>query len=304
LRPQPLRWSIAILVSGFICYLLTRHLAGPVLRLQTAARQLSEGNLAARATPALENRRDELGVLVRDFNYMAERIERLVRTQQELIRDISHELRSPLARLTVALELARKHSGAEAQEALERIELESERLNELIGRLLTLARIQSATAPPERSAVSLRSVIEDIAADARFEAVARGCNVIVDGARDCVVQGSPELLRSAIENVVRNSIRYTAPQTNIEVSLECGAENGRTAVVHIRDHGPGVPETELQNLFRPFYRVASARERETGGTGIGLAITQEAMRLHGGTARAQNAAGGGLDVELRLPLQT
>src|SRR5437762_3463592 len=297
-KTQMIRWLIAVAVSGLICYLLTRYLTSPILRLQSAARNIAAGDLTARAEPKAAARRDELGQLVRDFNNMAGRIETLVRTQQQLLRDISHELRSPLARLTVALGLARQRATAEISPQLDRIERESERLNEMIGRLLTLARIQAATEPPEGTSISLRQLIEEIAADARYEASARNCDVIVTVPADCVVAGAPQLLYSAVENVVRNAVRYTSAGTNVEISLRCDNGNG---IIRVRDHGPGVPDAELPNLFRPFYRVGSARERESGGSGIGLAITDGAIRLHGGKARARNSDDGGLEVTLSLP---
>lgn len=298
---QARNWAIAFLISGFVCYILTRYLTGPVLRLRSAARNIAAGDLSARAPVPLGRRHDELGELVRDFNEMAFRIEELVRSQQQLIRDISHELRSPLARLTMALGLARDRQGPEAEAALDRIEREAERLNEMISRLLVLARIQAATTPPEKTAVSLAALVNDVAEDAEFEAKGRGCNVEFQAKGDCTILGSQDLLRSAVENVVRNALRYTAPQSTVEITMECG--NGGPAEIHVRDHGPGIPEAELSKVFRPFYRVASARDRQSGGTGIGLAITEGAMRLHGGSARAQNAQGGGLEVTLSVPTE-
>ena len=308
------RLLLALVVSAAICYLLTRYLTAPILRLRTATGEIASGDLSARAAPALARRRDELGSLVRDFNIMAERIESLVVAQQQLIRDISHELRSPLARLNVALGLARQRSTEEARAALDRIERESERLNEMIGRLLTLARLQGATDPPARTTVSLRALLDEVVSDAQFEAVQNSCDVQLQVEDDCTIEGSPELLHSAFENVIRNAVRYTAPHTAVEISLSCdvssaaedngknGATGTDTAVIRVRDHGPGVPASELENLFRPFYRVAEARDRESGGTGIGLAITEGAVRLHGGTVRAFNEPAGGLTVKITLPV--
>jgi two-component system, OmpR family, sensor histidine kinase CpxA len=297
-----LRWVLAILISGLICYLLALYLTRPILRLQAATRELAAGNLAARAGGAMEKRRDEIGQLVRDFNQMAERIETLMDSELQLIRDISHELRSPLARLNVALGLARQRAGADATPHLDRIEREAERLNELIGRLLTLARLEGAAVPPEQAPVSLSELVREVAEDAGFEAESRHCSVEVQAAESCMAVGSPDLLRSAVENVVRNAVRYTAEGTQVRIELACvGFDGGQWASIRVRDHGPGLPESELNNVFRPFYRVASARERETGGTGLGLAITERAVRLHGGSVRASNAPGGGLLVEMRLP---
>jgi two-component system sensor histidine kinase CpxA len=305
LRKQALRWALAILISGLICYGLTSYLTRPILRLRTAAGQIAAGDLSARADQKMALRRDEIGDLVRDFNHMAERIEGLVTSQRQLISDISHELRSPLARLNVALGLARQRAAAEAGSALDRIEREAERLNELIGQLLTLARLDSGTPPMQTEAIRLTPLLEEIAADADFEAAVKNCAVKLDGVQDCTVRGSREMLRSAIENVVRNAVRYTPEGSEVDISLDCevGMDNTRWAVVRVRDFGPGVPESELPKLFRPFYRVANARERETGGAGLGLAITQRTLKLHGGSVQARNADRG-LVVEMRLAMNS
>ncbi|MGA3209691.1 MAG: ATP-binding protein [Terriglobales bacterium] len=299
---EVLRWTMAIVISGLICLLLTRHLTMPILRLGMAARQLAAGDLGARA-PVPGNRSDEIGVMVQDFNRMAERIEGLVNSQRQLISDISHELRSPLARLSVALGLARQRAGTGAAAPLDRIEREADQLNELIGKLLTLARLETAALPPEQSSVDLQELLMQIVDDAAFEAQERGCDVrlqpLVSGTRSFPVLGSADLLRSALENVIRNAVRYTAPGTAVAITLAC---DGRSVVVHVRDHGPGVPEVELANLFRPFYRLADARDRQTGGTGLGLTIAERAVRLHGGSIRASTLKGNkGLDVEIILP---
>jgi signal transduction histidine kinase len=312
-RQEIWRQLIAIAVSGLICYLLALSLTRPILRVQAAAESFSRGDLHARVAGTTVRQRDQLGALARDFNRMADRIETLFGSQQRLMRDISHELRSPLARLNVALELARQQAGETARESLDRIQLESERLNALIERLLTLARLQAAGAPPQPERISMRGLLQAIAADARFEAVARNVALQLDLSADCIVVASPELLRSAIENVARNAVQYTAAASVVEIGLECvgaaappfAASDAPSpplfAVVRVRDHGPGLPEEELARIFMPFYRASGGRERETGGAGIGLAITQAAVTLHGGTVTARNARGGGLEVELRLP---
>jgi len=298
------RWLLVVLISCLVCYWLTRYFTKPIIRLRAATRSLASGNLSARAGQDIAKRRDELGDLVRDFNSMANRIEDLLTSQQQLISDISHELRSPLARLNVALGLARQRAGDGAASALERIEVEADRLNDMIGQLLLLARMEGAVEPAGRGDVDLKELLGDVVSDAAYEAQEQNTNVrlIADGA--CRIEASAEQLRSALENVVRNGVRYTAPGTEVEVRLTCAdLRNGqRRAQITVRDHGPGVPEPELPKIFQPFYRVTTARDRQTGGTGLGLAITDRAVRLHGGMVTATNAPGGGLQVKIDLPV--
>ncbi len=294
---------IGIISSGLVCYLLARYLTSPVVRLRAATQRLAAGDLSARAGGLAARRRDEMAQLVRDFDTMAERLEATVNAQARLLNDISHELRSPLARLNVASALAHQRAGVEAHSALERIDLEAERLNELIGGLLTIARLDSGNDARQKSPIPLGEMIEGIAADADFEAQGRNCRVESIIRQDCTVMGSPILLHSAIENVVRNAARYTQEGTSVQISLERGeGSGGPQAVVRIVDSGPGVPEEELDKLFRPFYRIDDARGRQTGGVGLGLAITERAIRLHGGSVKASNRPEGGLQVEIRLPL--
>jgi signal transduction histidine kinase len=295
---------IAVLSSGLVCYVLARYLTAPIVRLRAATQRLAAGDLTARAAALPTRRRDEIGELVRDFDAMAERLEGLVNAQSHLLNDVSHELRSPLARLNVALGLARRRTGPDAQGALERIELEAERLNELIGRLLTLARLEGGEDSMQKSQIHLEDLLRQIAEDADFEAQSRNCRVnhIID--RDCVVVGNPALLHSAIENVVRNATRYTSEGTVVEVRLEkADRANGPEAVLTVLDSGPGVPQDALDKLFQPFYRLDDARNRETGGVGLGLAITERTVRLHGGSVSAANRPEGGLVVEIRIPIR-
>lgn len=294
---------IAIVSSGVVSYFLARYLTAPVVRLRTATQQLAAGDLTARAEAPPKRRRDEIAELVRDFNGMAARLEDLVNAQNRLLNDVSHELRSPLARLNVALGLARQRTGPEAQGALERIEREAERLNELIGRLLTIARLESGEEAVQKSAVNLEEMLHEICKDADFEAQSRNCRVKCVIADACIVMGHARLLHSAIENVVRNATRYTREGTEVEIRLEKAQDaKGAEAVVRVTDSGPGVPEEVLDKLFRPFYRLDDARNRQTGGVGLGLAITERTVRLHGGRVKAANRPEGGLIVEIRLPL--
>lgn len=302
------RWIVSIIVSGLVCYWLTRYLTRPILRMREAARRISSGDLSTRLEPRLARRHDEFGELVRDFNTMADRIESLVAAQRQLLSDISHELRSPLARMSLALELARQRSTPESAAVLDRMEREADRLNDLIGNLLTISRLDSKAPAPESAVVDLTDLIQEVAADAQFEARSRKCEVKVSAVDACSVRGNAELLRSAVENVVRNAVRYTYEGTSIEISLRCppnGPLSDRRATVSVRDHGPGVPDSELLNVFRPFYRVEAARERKSGtvgGVGLGLAITKRALDLYNGRIVARNAEGGGLQVEISLPV--
>lgn len=291
-----MRLAGLLLTAFIVCALLAAYLTSPIRKLRKATQQLAGGDLQTRVATTVTRRRDELADLARDFDVMAERIESLITSQQRLTSDVSHELRSPLARMNVALEIAKQKSNPETTPFLNRIETESNRLNEMIGRLLTLAKLESGAEEVGKMRVDLTELVRDIAADADFEAQSKGKVVEVASADKCTVIGSENLLRSAIENVLRNAVRYTGERTAVEVSLD--AKNG-SAVLLVKDHGGGVPEEELGNLFRPFYRVGEARERKTGGIGLGLAIAERAVKAHKGKISARNI-GDGLGVEIVL----
>ena len=298
-----LRLLVVLVIGGIFCLWLARYLTTPLLKLRTTTNELAEGNLGARVSTKLARRRDEVGQLGRDFNSMAERLESTVRAQQRLLGDISHELRSPLARLGVALGLARQRSGAAAHGALDRIERESDNLNDMISHLLTLTRLESGTDGRRRTSVDLAALVREVADDADFEARSLNRAVQVVSSDNCSIDGVEELLRSAVENVVRNAVHYTSEGTAVEVALRKQNGNGNWAVISVRDYGKGVPGEALEKIFRPFYRTEDARDRQSGGgTGLGLAITERAVRMHGGTVQAVNANGGGLAVELKLSL--
>jgi two-component system sensor histidine kinase CpxA len=294
----PLGIALSILAAGVISYLLALYLTSPVKKLKSVVQSFAEGNLEARVAPQLGSRRDELADLGREFDHMAERIAALISSQKRLLADISHELRSPLARLTVALALARKNTTTKGESALDRIEMESERVNALVGQLLALTRLESGAerVPPET--VVLEDLLEEVIDDANYEAKPLHKEVRVLQLSPSRVRGSSELLRSGIENVIRNAIRYTAEGTAIEVSLTTRLDH---AIVTVRDHGPGVPESELQHIFEPFYRVGEARERSSGGVGLGLSIADRTIKLHGGSIRAENVKDG-LLITIGLPL--
>jgi two-component system sensor histidine kinase CpxA len=300
---QAFRLLISILVAGLVCLWLARYITAPVEKLRAAARRLADGNLSSRIGSDAIRRKDELGDLERDFDRMAERIESLMSSQQRLIHSISHELRSPLARLNVALGLARKHADARVNGSLDRIEREAGRLNELIGNLLTLARWESGAEPANCDDVELDMLVREVAADADFEAQSRDRAVRVVTLQPCSIAGVRSLLRSAIENVMRNAVNYTRKGSEVEVTLEHVREPfHESAVIRVRDHGDGVPENALESIFTPFYRVADSRERSSGGTGLGLSIAAKAVSLHGGQMKAENFPSGGLLVEMRFPL--
>ena len=247
---------------------------------------------------------DELHGLVYDFNVMAERLESLVDSHKLLLRDVSHELRSPLARLSVALEWAREEAQPGIEDQLERMESEVVRLNDLIGQLLSLSHLESASKLTVNQAFSVAEIVEEMLPDMEYEARGRNCTVNFSNtsAPDSDISGSPELLGRAIENVVRNAIAYTQEGTAVEIALGSQSSSGKRFVtLRIEDRGPGVPEAALRSIFHPFYRLDSSRRRSTGGFGVGLAIAERAVQLHGGTIVARNAAGGGLAIEISLP---
>ncbi len=291
-----LRYGGLLLTALLLCWALARYLSSPIGKLRRATQKFADGDLSTRVADEIGNRHDELGTLAKDFDLMAERIESLITSQQRLSRDVSHELRSPLARMNVALEIAKQKMNGDAAPVLARIEAESQRLNDMISRLLTLSKLESGSQDFDRRELNFRSLVEQVASDADFEANAKGKSVKVTSTVDCRVVGSESLIRSAVENVLRNAVRYTREGTDVEVSLSNG---GGMATLRVADHGSGVPEAELSNLFRPFYRVGEARDRGSGGTGLGLAIAEQAIKLHKGSISARNTSDG-LEVEIRL----
>jgi len=286
-----------MLLTGVVfCSLLALYLSSPIRKIRYATQKLADGDLTTRVADEVGNRRDELAYLARDFDLMAERIEKLITSQKRLTRDISHELRSPLARMNVALEIARTKSNTETQPVLDRLENESQRLNEMISKLLTLSKLEGGSQDFERSAIDLETLVKEIAEDADYEAKANGKSVEMVASSKCRVVGNETLLRSAIENVLRNGIRYTKEGSAVSVALTNGDSEAKISIV---DHGGGVPEDELAKLFRPFHRVEEARDRSSGGTGLGLAIAEQAVRAHKGKISAANTADG-LKVEIVL----
>jgi two-component system sensor histidine kinase CpxA len=288
--------SIAVIVAAVTALLLARYISSPVVRLQRASRALAAGEFDTRVGQPFDRRKDEVGTLARDFDAMAEQIQNLLNAKETLLRDVSHELRSPLARIRMALALAERDTpdGAD-QSNLVRIEEETERLDRLVGQILQLARLRT-DAPVVRHQIRLDKLLKEVAADAGFENpnVRINRNIQDPG----LIEGDPLQLHSAVENVVRNAISYAGDGG--EVSLELSRADN-TVSVKVADTGPGVPDSELTKIFEPFYRADPSRDHRRRGEGIGLAITAGVIARHHGTCEARNRAAGGLEVILSLP---
>jgi len=291
-------FTVSTILASIACFLLAHYLSKPIWQLRLATKRLASGDLNARAGESLERRRDEIADLVRDFDAMAEQIRELLENQKRLLSDVSHELRSPLARLRLATALARRREDEAQVMPHERIEKEIERLDEMIGRILTLSRLESGQQKLSTTQCDLNELIEEVLVDARFEAERTGHRIEFTSDAQVQVQANENLLRSSIENIVRNALYYTSGAEPIHVGLS--AANGQ-AILRIRDNGPGVPPEALDKVFNPFYRVDDSRETVTGGTGLGLAIAKRAILAHEGTITAKNASPHGLLVEIKLP---
>jgi two-component system sensor histidine kinase CpxA len=278
--------------------LIAHYLTKPIERMRDATRELARGNLDIRAGKDLGNRHDEIAELVRDFDTMAGELRNQIQSERNLLSGVSHELRSPIARIRLALAVARQAGGDERAEMLDRIEQDTVQLDSMLERILTVARLESGQQKPKFEQLSLNDVVDDVVHDAKFEAAATGASIVYEDNGEVKVSGDAGLLRSAIENVVRNAIFYSGHAGKIDVRLE---KTDGTAVIFVRDNGAGVPESALPLLFKPFYRVDDSRGTNTGGMGLGLAIVRNAVAMHGGSVSARNVLPHGLEVELRLP---
>ena len=286
--------AVAIVMSGLISFGLARYIAGPLQRMREAGAALGGGDLDARLPRRLTRRGDEIGGLARDFNRMAERLSGVIEGQRQLLRDVSHELRSPLARIQVALSLAeREHDPRH----LERIRRESERLDALVGEILLYARLQHAE-PLDSGPFDLVDCLAEIVADARLEGRSRSIDVVLEAPERLEIHGDESMLRRAIENVVRNAVRHTHDDTTVTACLEATSDDIQLTVA---DQGPGVAPAALEAIFEPFVRLSPGRSESSTGGGIGLAIARAAVERHGGRITARNAEQGGLAVTLRLP---
>jgi two-component system sensor histidine kinase CpxA len=298
-----IRIAVALLASVAICLLLARYLTAPIRKLKSAVRRLAQGDLGVRVADGLGRRKDEIAALGRDFDTMASRIESLMKAQERLFRDIAHELRSPLTRLNVALEICRNHTGQEANRFLDRIALETDKLSLLITQLLTLSRLDNADVTLQRKPVVLEKLVGRIAQDASFEGESRDCAVRFECRDKCTLPADGNLLRSAVENVIRNALRFTPNGTKVEVMQSLQHDDaGAKAIVSVRDFGPGVPPGNLKHLFKPFFRSDDVKVQTSESAGLGLAIAMRAVQMHNGLIMARNADSGGLIVEIRLPV--
>ena len=286
--------GIVLAISGVGCAVLARFLTRPIEQLRTGVRTIAAGDIRTRLAPALLRRRDELGSLARDFGRMIESLEAMIASKEELLRDVSHELRSPLTRLRLAASLAKQEANAASESEFETIEREVERIDRMVGEILRYSRLSEHGPPIGSQAVDLTELLEEVVADAHIEASeARKSIQIVSSCR-AEVQGDVVLLRSAIENVLRNAIRFASKNGRIE--LRMGSVGGLIRI-EVDDDGPGIADQDVGKIFMPFFRGEASN-----GAGLGLAIARRAVLLHGGDIRAANRPGGGLSVQIEVPL--
>jgi len=280
-------------VIALLCWLAAVGLISPIRKVSKTAALFGRGELTARV---MTRRQDEIGQLAQSFNQMADRLERLITSERRLLEDISHELRSPLSRLKLATKLAR--TSLDQQSALDRIERDVDRMASLMSDIVEITRMEGDPSPLNMAVLNLDSLVEAIIEDCLIEAEMHGCRLAVSGSTTTQIEGNRELLRRAIENVVRNAIRYSAPQSVLDVIVN---EESSMTRIEVRDRGPGVPEEYLTSIFEPFFRIEEARDTTRGGTGLGLSIAKRAIQLHSGTIGAENA-NPGLRVTMSFPI--
>jgi len=300
MRGIALRLLIAAFISALLSFMIARYLAAPLIRLGAASRRLAAGDMSTRIGPPLAERKDEFGALAADFDEMATRLQDLQRANHRLLRDVSHELRSPLARLRVALEIARNRDSEPVAGELDRIELESERLEMLVDEVLALLRETSETSPLRREKFDLVELLADLQDVVKYEVAEDAPGIQLNTGGPLPINADRELLWRAFENLVRNALIHTHNGTGVEITARL-AKNKSRIEVFVRDTGPGIPTQHLDKIFQPFYRVQEARDRNSGGHGLGLAIAEAAIKRHGGTIKAQNRETGGLEIQVSLP---
>ncbi len=295
------RLLIAVIISGLICYLLSIYLTKPLRSLRLAAKSLGTGKLNTRVGHFAGHHKDEIAELSYEFDNMAEHLETLIHSKERLLQDISHELRSPLTRLQIAIELGRNKSNHLADKEFNRIESECFKLNTLIGEILEYARLDVSTSKLNKARISLPSLIDGIINDANYEFYEKKPRVIIGNTQPCRLMLDKRLIHRAIENIIRNALRYSPKGQVVMVSLYKIKSKNRV-FIDIEDNGPGVPNAQLIKIFNPFYRVDTARTKKTGGYGLGLAIAKQAIQLHSGEIHASNREQGGLLVRITLPI--
>lgn len=295
---SPFRTVLLLLISGTLCGFLARSITKPIRSLQRTAMDIASGNLAARASPALVGRTDELASLAHDFDRMAERVQLLLDQQRLLLRDISHELRSPLARLTVSAELVQRGDLSAAV----RMQSDINSLEKMISDLLTLARIDASDRHSRRESVHIGRLIQRIVKDASFEGAAKDKTVVQTGVFERYISADTGLLHSCIENVVRNALKHSPVGGVVEIRVtDISGFRGAMLDITITDEGTGVPEEALEHIFDPFFRIAAQDSHKQSGAGLGLSISKRIATLYGGAIAAQNLTGGGFQVQLNLP---
>ena len=299
--PGDIIWVLKLgtVISALMCLVIAHYLSKPIERLRNATNELARGNLDIRVGATIGKRRDEIADLVRDFDSMAGELRNQIQSERNLLSGVSHELRSPIARMRLALALARTVDAPERHEMLDRIEQDTIQLDSMLERILTVARLENGQYKPKFESLSLNEVLDEVLDDARFEAAATEATITYTDDAIVSVTGDPGLLRSAIENIVRNALFYSGQGGEIDVRLRV---EDSSAVLTVRDNGKGVPEEALPLLFKPFFRVDDSRGTTTGGMGLGLAIVRNAVAAHGGTVSARNVTPHGLEVELRIPI--
>ena len=298
----PFSISLILLVT-LLCFALAYHIASPIHSIQATARRVAQGDLKARVPSSVSRRFDELAPLAKDFDSMVNRLDSLIQNQKNLLNSVSHELRSPLARINISLALLRNRCPADSDDLFQRLDRDVVRIDLLMGQLLTLSRLEARVSSAEREDVDFAQLVEEVAADANFEAQALGKSVSFQTTASIILRNAdPHALRSACENIIRNAVRFTPPGSDVQIVLEVDRSAPEPlASLSIRDHGPGVPESSLPAIFQPFYRINSDGEK-TGGNGLGLAIASEAIRMHRGTIRAENLRPTGLQIIIQLPV--
>lgn len=298
-----LKLVIIILASGLVCFFLARSLTSPLRSLRNATQKIAEGELNTRTGSTTRSKIREIAALSRDFDIMAEKVENVLNDQKRLLRDISHELRSPLARLHIALEMVKNNTGSSSAN-LARIEQEAVRLNNLVGQILEISRYESGNTTINKTSFDLIPLVENLINDALFEAdqskeILYNYDLLPSDKAE--IHANHELTARAIENIIRNSIKYTPDFSQVEISLL--NTNDGYICIQIKDGGPGIPEDKIDKLTRPFYRVEDARTRKTGGTGVGLTIASQAIKLNNGYMKIfNNPEKKGLIVQVFLPL--